>query len=95
MAVLGEARASCLSAAVVQPPSSPLAAAACAAVLWSLAEQRKQGERAAQPQGDVEGQNGKPTPTLQPAFSSKGDRFFSNIVPSFARRERGSMQQSN
>jgi hypothetical protein len=47
--------------------------------MWQLSAERKRQERQAQSGGGGGG--------LQPAASGKGDRFFSNLVPSFAKRD--------
>lgn len=52
------------------------------AVLWQMSAQRKRQEEAERM--EVGGSSGRQG--LQPAPSGKGDRFFSNLMPSFVKR---------
>ena len=54
--------------------------------MWHSSAERKRQERAER-EGERGGGGGGGSGGLQPAPSGKGDRFLSNLVPSFIKRE--------
>ena len=57
------------------------------AVLWQMSAQRKRQDAAARMEaGGGSGKQRADGAGLQPLASGKGDRFFSNLMPSFAKR---------